>query len=172
MLEAEGISPELYQMAQEDIRSIGYCFFDMNNDNIEEMLIGRITENITSEMIYDIYTMVNRVPTSVLAGPNRKSYPMGAKLYFLIDEYINDSNNSQCDFYYLEPNSTNLITYVSCKYDPSANEEQPWEIHRYIRTAKHTGEETVYRDEETCNLIKNVYGVDNYAQLEFKSFIQ
>ncbi|MCR4652062.1 MAG: hypothetical protein K5662_10010 [Lachnospiraceae bacterium] len=172
MLEAEGICPELYQMAQEDILSIGYCFFDMNNDNIEEMLIGRITENITSEMIYDIYTIVDRVPTSVLAGPNRKSYPMGAKTYFLIDEYINDSNNSQCDFYYLEPNSTNLITYASCKYDPSANEEQPWVIHRYVGTISRSCEETLYRDEETCNLIKQVYGVGDYAQLEYKSFIQ
>lgn len=104
---------------------IGYIYYDVNVDGIEELLIGEIADGAWKGVIYDIYTMVNREPRHVASGGSRNRYYVCDNA-FICNEYSSGAMESGVRVYNLVENSTELYPQVSFKYDGYANSENPW----------------------------------------------
>lgn len=104
---------------------IGYTYYDINADGIDELLIGEIAEGDWKGVIYDIYTMVNREPKHVISGGSRNRY-YACDNAFICNEYSSGAMESGVRVYNLVENSTELYPQVSFKYDEYANPQKPW----------------------------------------------
>lgn len=106
---------------------IGYTYYDINADGIEELLIGEIGEDAWKGTIYDIYTMVNRKPQHVTSGGSRNRYYI-CDDSFICNEYSVGASESGVQVYNLVENSIELFPQVSFKYDGYKNSKNPWFI--------------------------------------------
>ena len=106
---------------------IGYTYFDINGDGIEELLIGEIADGDWKGIVYDLYTMVNRKPVHVISGGSRDRYYV-CDGYFICNEYSGGAYESGMLVYILTENSTELFPQVGFKYDGYTNKENPWFI--------------------------------------------
>jgi len=104
---------------------IGYTYYDVNSDGIEELLIGEIADGDWKGVIYDIYTMVNREPKHVISGGSRDRYYV-CDNSFICNEYSSGAMESGIRVYILVENSTELFPQVSFKYDGYTNSKNPW----------------------------------------------
>ena len=104
---------------------IGYTYYDVNADGIEELLIGEIADGNWKGTIYDIYTMVDRKPQHVISGGARNRYYVCNDV-FLCNEYSSGAGESGLRVYILLENSTILFPQVSFKYDSYKNPKNPW----------------------------------------------
>ncbi len=104
---------------------IGYAYYDVNVDGIEELLIGEIAEGEWKGVIYDIYTMVNRKPAHVISGGERDRYYV-CDDSFICNEYSSGAEESGLIVYNLVENSTELFPQVGFKYDSYTNKKNPW----------------------------------------------
>ena len=107
-----------------DKNKIGYTYYDVNADGIEELLIGEIADGDWKGVIYDIYTMVNRKPKHVISGGERDRYYV-CDDSFICNEYSSGANESGLRVYNLVENSTELFPQVSFKYDGYENPNKP-----------------------------------------------
>ena len=103
------------------LSKIGYAFADTNLDGIDELYIGEIDEGA----LYDIYTMVDRMPTHVVSGGERDRF------YVYNNSFISNEQSSGPDeqswiLYNLESNSTEMVVQYAYKYDISENKDNPW----------------------------------------------
>jgi hypothetical protein len=103
---------------------IGYAYYDVNADGIEELLIGEIAKDNWKGVIYDIYTMVDRKPQHVISGGNRNRYYV-CDGSFICNEYSSGANESGVRVYNLVENSIELFPQVSFKYDGYENPKNP-----------------------------------------------
>ena len=106
---------------------IGYAYYDINADGIEELVIGEITEGNRKGIIYDIYTMVDRKPQHVISGGQRNGYYVCDDT-FVCRQYSSGALESGVDVYNLVENSTELFPQVSFKYDGYENSKNPYYI--------------------------------------------
>ena len=104
---------------------IGYIYYDVNADGIDELLIGEIANGAWKGVIYDIYTMVNREPQHVISGGSRNRYFVCDEA-FICNEYSSGALESGVRVYNLVENSTELFPQVSFKYDGYTNSKKPW----------------------------------------------
>lgn len=104
---------------------IGYTYYDINDDGIEELLIGEIADGNWKGVIYDMYTMVDRMPKHVISGGSRDRY-YACDDVFVCREYSSGANESGTIVYILVENSTELFPQVSFKYDGYKNPKKPW----------------------------------------------
>lgn len=104
---------------------VGYTYYDVNGDGIEELLIGEITTGEMKGIIYDLYTMVNRKPVHVMSGGARDRYFVTDNV-FLCNERSGGANESDWLIYILVENSTELFPQVGFKYDGYKNPKNPW----------------------------------------------
>ena len=129
-LEKENMS-YMYNVLREsgdDIwNKVGYVYYDINADGIEELLIGEIAQGDFKGVIYDIYTMVNRKPAHVISGGARNRYYACDK-FFVCNEYSGGANESGMLVYTLVENSTELFPQVGFKYDGYTDSKNPWFI--------------------------------------------
>lgn len=109
------------------LNSIGYKYYDLNGDGIEELLIGEIAQDKWKGVIYDVYTMVNRKPAHVISGGTRNRFYVCDDL-FLCNEYSSGANESGIRVYNLVENSIELVPQVAFKYDGYKNEKNPYFI--------------------------------------------
>lgn len=128
-LEEEDMSHVYYFLRGEgdEERRAGYCFYDVNGDGVEELLIGEIAQGGWKGVIYDIYTMVDRAPAHVVSGWERNRYYV-ANSHFIINEGSSSAFESFSVVYDLMPNSTELCPQMGFKFDAYENEAQPWFI--------------------------------------------
>lgn len=104
---------------------IGYTYYDVNADGIDELLIGEIADGDWKGVIYDIYTMVNREPKHVVSGGSRNRYYVCDDA-FVCNEYSSGALESGVRVYNLVENSTELFPQVNFKYDGYQNSQNPW----------------------------------------------
>ena len=123
-LEKEDMS-YMYNIVPKD--KIGYIYYDVNADGIDELLIGEIAQGNWKGVIYDIYTMVDRKPTHVISGGSRNRYYV-CDNSFICREYSSGAAESGVDVYNLVENSTELFPQVSFKYDGYENPKNPYFI--------------------------------------------
>ncbi len=104
---------------------IGYVYYDVNADGIDELLIGEISDGSWKGTVYDIYTMVNREPKHVISGGTRNRYYVCDNT-FICNEYSSGALESGVRTYILVENSTELFPQVSFKYDGYTNPKNPY----------------------------------------------
>ena len=115
---------QMSYMYNKDVK-IGYIYYDVNCDGIEELLIGEIAEGDWKGIIYDIYTMVDRQPKHVVSGGTRNRFYV-CDNSFICNEYSSGALESGVRVYNLVENSTELFPQVSFKYDAYKNYKNPW----------------------------------------------
>ena len=131
-LEDENMS-YMYNVISQNIDSskvlnkIGYKYYDLNGDGIEELLIGEIAQDNWKGVIYDIYTMVNRKPIHVISGGTRNRFYV-CDYSFLCNEYSSGANESGVRVYNLVENSIELVPQIAFKYDGYKNAKIPYFI--------------------------------------------
>ena len=104
---------------------IGYVYWDVNADGIDELLIGEIADGEWKGIIYDIYTMVDRKPQHVVSGGSRNRFYVCDDT-FICNEYSSGAMESGVRTYILVENSTELYPQVSFKYDAYTNPKNPY----------------------------------------------
>lgn len=166
-LESEDMS-YMYNIIPEDtsrLNKVGYAYYDVNGDGIDELLIGEIAQGNWKGVIYDMYTIVNREPKHVISGGSRNRYYV-CNNSFVCNEYSNGAGESGTRVYILVENSTELYPQVSFKYDIYTNKANPWFITYDILSNKWNNvSENIYNER------KSVF--NNYLRLEYnplKSF--
>ena len=123
-LEKENMS-YMYNIIPQD--NIGYAYYDINADGIDELVIGEIGEGNWKGVIYDIYTMVNRKPRHVVSGGTKDRYYICNDV-FICREYLQGTKEHGWLIYILLENSTELFPQLGFKYDGYKNEKSPWFI--------------------------------------------
>ncbi len=106
---------------------IGYAYYDVNGDGIEELFIGEIASDSWKGVVYDIYTMQDRKPVHVVSGGSRNRYFV-CDDSFICNEYSSGAAESGVNVYNLVENSTELFPQVGFKYDGYKNKKNPWFI--------------------------------------------
>ena len=146
------------------LSKVGYIYYDVNKDGIEELLIGEIAEGAWKGVIYDIYTMVNREPKHVISGGSRNRYYICDES-FVCNEYSSGAMESGVRVYSLIENSTVLYPQVAFKYDAYTNSENPWFISYssdFLKDNWENTSETIYKER------KKVF--DKYERFNFVPF--
>ena len=146
---------------------IGYTYYDINGDGIEELLIGEIAEGDWKGIIYDMYTMVDRKPAHVVSGGSRNRYYACDK-YFVCNEYSGGAFESGMLVYILVENSTELFSQVGFKYDGYTNKENPWFISYDITNNQWKGVTEEYYKERKSTFDE----YERFDYIPFKSLIQ
>ena len=120
-LDEENISNMYSKIANKKnaLDSIGYVYFDINGDGIDELLIGGITQGMNKGIIYDIYTMADRKPIHVISGDTKNRYFTNG--YFFIKEYSPSANENIWLTYILLDNSNELYPQVGFKQVATIN---------------------------------------------------
>ena len=129
------------------LNSIGYKYYDLNGDGIEELLIGEIAQGEWKDVIYDIYTIVNRKPAHVISGGTRNRFYV-CDDSFLCNEYSSGANESGVRVYDLVRNSIELVPQVAFKYDGYKNAQNPYFV---------TYGSSIENDDEWENVDKKTY---------------
>ena len=153
-LEEENMS---YMYNIVDKNKIGYAYYDVNVDGIDELLIGEIAQGTWKGVIYDIYTMVDRAPQHVVSGGARDRYFVCDDA-FICNEYSSGAGESGVRVYNLVENSTELFPQVSFKYDSYENPKKPW----FLSYSDDKWENT---DEKTFRERKKVF--EKYERFDF-----
>jgi len=109
------------------LNKVGYVYYDVNADGIEELLIGEIAKGDWKGVIYDMYTMVDRTPKHIASGGSRDRFFVCDDT-FICNEYSAGAKESGVGVYILIENSTDLFPQVSFKYDAYENAKTPWFI--------------------------------------------
>lgn len=143
------------------LNKVGYIYYDVNKDGIDELFIGEIADGNWKGVIYDLYTMVNRKPQHVISGGSRNRF-FACDNAFICNEYSSGALESGVRIYNLVENSTELFPQVSFKYDAYSNKNKPWFI-SYGSEIDNEKWENV--DEKTFKERKNIF--DSYIRFDF-----
>ena len=96
---------------------IGYAYYDVNSDGIDELIIGEINNGKKKGSFYDIYTMVNRNPKIVLKGSDVKQYFVCNDNFLCVDETLKGKKQNNLSVYGLNKNSTKTYQQAIFNYD-------------------------------------------------------
>lgn len=130
-LEEEDMSPELYAMSLDGkgkvADRVGFTYYDINKDGIDELFISQMPENGQIGFILDIYTMVDRKQAHLVTGTQRSRYYL-TDSDVIVNEYSAGAGESGWDGYYVHHNDTELMDQWKFKIDEYENEKKPWFI--------------------------------------------
>ncbi len=106
---------------EDPYEAIGYAFKDINDDGVDELLIGEVG----GKEVYDIFTMVDKKPAHCMSGWDRnRLYVSGLSL--ICNEYSAGADESGFRVYYLIPNVAEPYAMLCYKYDGYEDPENPW----------------------------------------------
>ncbi len=129
--EENGMSPEFFATGKNTdgdvLDKIGYAYQDINCDGIEELFVGIIDEGEEADknLIYDVYTMVDHEPVSVVSGNDRDRY-YNHDNEFLVNIAMGGAGDSESILYALMSNSTEMVYQYGYKLDTAENKNEPW----------------------------------------------
>lgn len=103
--------------------NLGYCLMDINGDDIDELMIGRMGENAYTGMFFDMYTLVDNQRVLVASSAERDRYYV-CEDYTIANEGSGGASNSSYDYYNLV--SGQLIFKEGVFYDDYSHPENPW----------------------------------------------
>ncbi len=129
--EQEGMSPEFYALTQSEgdkaMDKIGFIYKDVTSDGIDELLLGVMDDSDEPSVVYDIYTVVDKVPTLVVSGTARNCY-YALEYDGIANSFIGGAEETGVFSYIIYPNSTELGLQYGLKYDSYTDEANPWFI--------------------------------------------
>lgn len=158
--EENDMSPEFYSIIQTDGASgIGIAYYDSDKDGVDECYVGTLVDDELRGSVYDIYTMVDGVPTHVISGTARNRFYVYSE-GMIVNEYSSGALENGSIVYCLEPNSTELVYQWGTKIDAYTNEDQPWFI-SYMEDEWENVTEDEFNDREASP--------EDYTDLEFKA---
>ncbi len=127
--EDAGMGYMYYYLAKGKINmldNVGYAYYDVNDDGIDELLIGGIYDDGYKGVIFDLYTMVNRKPTLVFSGDNSDNAFFVCNNNFICNEYSESEKYETRGIYSIEQNSATMNILIRYIYDENANKKNPW----------------------------------------------
>ena len=145
------------QTNKEPLKKIGYTYYDVNVDGIDELLIGEIADGDFKGVIYDIYTMVDRKPKHVISGGARDRYYV-CDDSFICNEYSSGAAESGMTVYNLVENSTELYPQINFKYDEYSNRKNPYFLSYSDEKWQNVSEKDFYERKKTF---------DKYERFDF-----
>ena len=163
-LEKEDMSYMYNVIAQSNknvLDKVGYTYYDVNADGIDELFIGEIAQGQWKGVIYDIYTMVNRKPKHVVSGGSRNRFFV-CDDSFVCNEYSSGALETGLRIFILTENSTELFPQVSFKFDGYINPKNPWFL---SYGSDINGEKWKNVSEEIFNERKKVF--ERYKRFDF-----
>lgn len=118
------VSKVLVQNKKVSLKKIGYAYYDINSDGIDELFIGEISKS--NGTIYDMYTMINRKPEHVFSKdyPNEKYYVCNDSL--LCGDIKAGKDKKMFFVRSVDRNSKNMPLVVEYMYNAERNKENPW----------------------------------------------
>ena len=93
---------------------IGYAYFDLNLDGIDELFIGKINKKASNTEIYHVYTVVDRKPAYVVGADKTNSYFVCNDVYLY--EKSTDAKKEVEKILSLDRNSVKLRTVMGLMY--------------------------------------------------------
>ena len=168
-LRQENMSPMYSYISNENINNnadVGYIYKDINYDGIDELLIGEIGEGEFSNIIYDLYTMVDRKPAHVFSGWDRNRYYL-SNADFIINEYSQSATESGYRLYALNSNDIELGFQYALKYDENENAEKPYFVSYDV---DENGEIKNWENIEENEFKRLEDTVSNHNKIEYISF--
>lgn len=153
-LEKENMS-YMYNVIQKTsnkvLDKIGFAYYDINADGIDELLIGEIA---AGGVIYDIYTMVDRKPQHVISGGSRNRYYICDEC-FVCNEYSSGALESGVSVYNLVENSVELFPQVNFKYSEYENKKNPYFLSYSDEKWENVTQKVFYERKQTFEKYEN-----------------
>ncbi|MBP3736790.1 MAG: hypothetical protein J6I56_07195 [Lachnospiraceae bacterium] len=145
----------------------GYAYYDVNQDGVEELLVGEIAEDEWKGVIYDVFTMVDRAPAHVVSGWYRnRFYTMEGGL--LVNEFSNGAAENGIAVYDIAPNAAELVPQCAFKYDGYESEEEPWFVSYNYDAEAEEWTDWEKLSEEEWNL--RMGNFENYVRFDYTPF--
>ncbi len=127
VFEQQGMSPEFYSLGQDSLSNIGFAYYDTDKDGVDELFVGSLMDDELKGSIYDIYTIVDGLPTHVVSGTARnRFYVYNGGM--IVNEYSSGALENGQLVYCLQSNMSELVYQWGTKIDAYTNEDQPWFI--------------------------------------------
>lgn len=104
------------------LNDIGYAYYDINSDGVNELLIGLTAE---SHNVLDIYSLVNGTPTLIAQSGERDMYSICQNGY-ISETASNGAANSFYVYYKYDNGSTSLTLVEAVVIDAYINTENPY----------------------------------------------
>ncbi|MBD5095682.1 MAG: hypothetical protein HDT40_01545 [Lachnospiraceae bacterium] len=137
------------------LEDIGYTFYDINSDGIEELIVG----DIEHSFIFDVYTYQDEQAILIAQSAERHQYDI-CEDGKLSTKGSNGAATTFYEFYVLEAGAKEL-KYIECvAFDSNLNPDNP-----YFYTTKGPGVDYTQIDEETADNIMEKYKVVNIGNL-------
>ena len=128
--EEEGMSPEFYALTQADgdkaYDKMGFAYKDITNDGVDDLLVGVIGDDEQS-VVYDVYTMVEKSPASVVSGTARNSY-RAMEYGGIANVFSGGAGENGVRVYIIDPGTGELVYQYGIKYDSYTDEKAPWYV--------------------------------------------
>lgn len=117
----------LSKSSKELLDKIGYVYYDINADGVDELIIGEISKSNSKGIIYDVYTMVDRKPTLVFSSSSsEKNFVCNDNLIW--NGYSPKSESEIITICSLEKNSTKTVPQVVFKSNKKLDKNHKWSI--------------------------------------------
>ena len=122
-----GLGPKYALWLNKDLpKKIGYAYYDINNDGIDELLIGEIAKGKLKGNIFNVYTMVDRKPVRILsASVNSKYFVCSNRC--LCRETATASKDKFFDVFFLKKNSSKITILYKYMYSADSDKNNHWQ---------------------------------------------
>jgi len=129
--EEEKMSPEFYALVSNEgdkaLEKIGFAYKDISNDGVDELIMGVIGDGDEPSVVYDVYTMVDGTPASVISGTSRNRY-YALEYGGLANIRSEGAGEEIIMVYDITPGEEELMHQFSLKNDSYTDEKNPWFI--------------------------------------------
>ncbi|MDO4340426.1 MAG: lysozyme inhibitor LprI family protein [Eubacteriales bacterium] len=115
---------------------MGYCLLDLDQNGVDELLIGCVNDEDYVGMFYDLYTFAGKEPVLLASSSERDRYYL-CEDYTIANEGSGSAQTSAFGYYLLDGSELTLKEAVMYDGDYDAQNpwfystENSWEDHRY-----------------------------------------
>ena len=107
------------------LKKVGYAYYDINSDGIDELFIGEISKGKKISPIFDIYTIVDRKPVHVASSSKTDKYFVCDDSY-LCRELLVSHNKNTFVVNFINGNSSKLNRQVEYMYNSDLDKNNQW----------------------------------------------
>ncbi len=107
------------------LNNLGYCFADLNDDKVPELLLGTTLrgEEFSGGLVYDLYMISKDAPVKVFSSTGRSRYYLCQDNSFV---NVASSKSGQTGYMHYQLQGTKLKITEGIILDASADVKNPW----------------------------------------------